>query len=243
MRTYISAIIIAVAILLGVFMIGQAYNYKFKTRNTVSVLGSADYNFVSDLIVWQGTYARTSFELKDAYASLKSDEQAVRRYLAAHSISSAEAIFSSISIEKQYSYSYDESGRQTGSTFNGYQLRQTVKVESQNIANVEKIAREITELLQSGIELSSQEPLYYYTKLSNLKIDLLSKAAADAHNRAESIAKNAKGDLGSLRRASMGVFQITGQHSDEDYSYGGAFNTSSKNKTATITVRLEYELE
>jgi len=37
----------------------------------------------------------------------------------------------------------------------------------------------------------------------------------------------------------MGIFQITGQNSNEDYSYGGAFNTSSKNKTASITVNLE----
>jgi hypothetical protein len=187
-------------------------------------------------------YTRTSFELKDAYAQLKADEQQVRKYLAAHDISNAEVLFSSISIQKQYNYTYDDAGRQTNSVFNGYQLMQTVKVESSGISKVEKIAREITELLQSGIELSSQEPLYYYTNLKDLKIDLLSKASADAHNRAESIANNAKGDLGKLRKASMGVFQITGQNSNEDYSYGGAFNTSSKNKTATITVRLEYEL-
>lgn len=41
----------------------------------------------------------------------------------------------------------------------------------------------------------------------------------------------------------MGVFQITGQYSNENFSYGGTFNTQSKNKTATITTRLEYELD
>lgn len=243
MRNYISVIVISIAILLGLFVIGKAYNYKFKARHTVNVLGGAEHHFVSDLIVWSATFAKTSFELKDAYASLKQDEKQVRDYLKAHGIAAEEAIFSSITIEKLYSYHYDEQGRQTGATFNGYQLRQNVKVESKDIAKVEKISREITELLQSGIELSSQEPLYYYTKLSDLKIDLLSKAAADAYNRANTIAKNAKSDLGNLRRASMGVFQITGQHTNEDYSYGGTFNTTSKNKTASITVRLEYELD
>ncbi|HEY4616893.1 MAG TPA: SIMPL domain-containing protein, partial [Flavobacterium sp.] len=29
----------------------------------------------------------------------------------------------------------------------------------------------------------------------------------------------------------------------EDYSYGGSFNTSSKNKTATITVKLVYQVD
>jgi len=237
------AAIIAVSILLGLIIAGRAYNYKFKTRNTVQVVGSAEQGFTSDLVVWNGAYTRTSFELRDAYAALKADEQAVRSYLTARGIRATETVFSSISIDKQYSSTYDAEGRQTGSTFNGYQLRQSVKVESRDIARIEKMSREITELLQSGIELSSQEPLYYYTKLSDLKINLLAKAASDAHNRASTVAKNAKSDLGRLRRANMGVFQITGQYSDEDYSYGGAFNTSSKAKTATITVRLEYELD
>ena len=243
MRTYVPALLISLAIIAGLFIAGRAYNYKFKTRNTVSVVGSAEHHFTSDLVVWSGTYTRTSFDLKDAYAALKRDEQQVREYLVAHGIPAKAAIFSSIVIDKLFQYSYDERGNQTGSTFNGYQLRQTVKVESKDLANVEKVSREITELLQSGIELSSREPLYYYTRLSDLKIDLLSKAAADAHSRASTIAKNAKSSLGNLRKGSMGVFQITGQHSDEDYSYGGTFNTTSKNKTASITVRLEFELD
>ena len=38
----------------------------------------------------------------------------------------------------------------------------------------------------------------------------------------------------------MGVFQIIAQNSNEDYSWDGAFNTSSKQKTATITMRLQF---
>ncbi len=36
---------------------------------------------------------------------------------------------------------------------------------------------------------------------------------------------------------------IIGLYSNEDYTYGGAFNTKDKDKTASITVRLEYEVE
>ena len=41
----------------------------------------------------------------------------------------------------------------------------------------------------------------------------------------------------------MGVIQITGQNSTEDYSWGGAFNTKAKNKTATVTVKMEFEIK
>jgi hypothetical protein len=41
----------------------------------------------------------------------------------------------------------------------------------------------------------------------------------------------------------MGIFQITGQNSSEDYSWGGTFNTEAKKKTASITMRLEFQVD
>lgn len=70
---------------------------------------------------------------------------------------------------------------------------------------------------------------------------MIAEATKDANVRAQQIAENAGGSLGNLKSADMGVFQIVGQNSSEDYSWGGSFNTSSKNKTASITVNLQYE--
>lgn len=243
MLKYIALITAAIAGIVIAVVFANGYNYKFKTRNTIPVVGSAEYNFIADLIVWSASYTRTSMDLKEAYSQLKQDEQQVRQYLVKTGVQANEAVFSSISIQRQFESRYDEKGNQVGTTFTGYRLDQTIRVESKGIAKVEKVSREITELLQSGIELNSQEPQYFYTKLSDLKINLLSKAAMDAHTRAKTIADNAKSSLGKLRKASMGVFQITGQYSNEDFTYGGAFNTTNKAKTATVTVRLEYELE
>ncbi|MBS1585773.1 MAG: SIMPL domain-containing protein [Bacteroidetes bacterium] len=237
------AFIVGVAVVIGGLILGKAYNYKFKTRNTVSVAGSANYNFTADLIVWSASFDRTSMDIKEAYAALKTDAKQINDYLGAHGIKSEEIVFSSVDIDKLFENTFTEEGKQTGNVFKGYKLHQTVKVESKNIDSVERISREITELLQSGIELSSQEPTYYYTRLSDLKLTLLAQAAADAYNRANTIAKNAHSKLGELRRANMGVFQITGQYSNESYTYSGAYNTSSKNKTANVIVRMEYELD
>ena len=126
-----------------------------------------------------------------------------------------------------------------GEEFLGYRLTQTLQVDSKEVANVEKIAREITELLNKGIEFYSQAPRYYYTKLSDLKIEMISKATADAKLRADKISHNS----GKLISAKMGIFQITGQNSKENYSWGGTFNTSSKEKTASITMKLRYKTD
>jgi hypothetical protein len=97
--------------------------------------------------------------------------------------------------------------------------------------------------MNKGVQFYSEAPRYYYTKMADLKIEMIRKATEDARLRAETIAANSGSELGDLESASMGVFQITGQNSNEDYSWGGAFNTADKKKTASITMRLLYEVE
>ncbi len=243
MRNFpLKTLITALAAVIIAAILASGYNYKFKAKNTLPVTGSAEYNFEADLIVWAGSYMRTSMDLKEAYAMLKQDEMRVREYLRSKGINEKEAVFSSITISRQYNETFDDRGNRTSSVFSGFQLSQRVRVESVDIEKVEVISREVTGLLEAGVELNSEEPQYYYTKLKDVKIKLLQEAGEDARRRAETIAKAGHSSLGGLRKASMGVFQITGRNSNEDFTYGGAFNTASKSKTATVTVRYEYAL-
>lgn len=240
---YITAIIIGLAFIIGLFIIGRAYQSRSKALETIKVTGSAEKDFVSDLIVWKGSYSRKSMDLKSAYAQLKEDENTVRTYLTGKGIQNNEIVFSSVNIIKDFNYKYDANGRSLGQEFSGYNLTQNVRIESPEVDKIDKISREATELIEQGIEFTSSEPLFYYTKLTDIKMDLLAKASADGKQRAEIIAKNAGSSLGKLKNANLGVFQITGKNTDEDYSYGGTFNTSSRNKTGSITIRMEFAVD
>jgi hypothetical protein len=240
---YITAIIIGLAFIIGLFIIGRAYQSRSKAMETIKVTGSAEKDFASDLIVWKGSYSRKSMDLKSAYAQLKEDENTVRTYLTGKGIQNNEMVFSSVNIIKDFNYKYDANGRSLGQEFSGYNLTQNVRIESTNVVKIDQISREATELIEKGIEFNSSAPLFYYTKLTEIKMDLLAKASADGKQRAEIIAKNAGSSLGKLKNANLGVFQITGKNTDEDYSYGGTFNTSSRNKTGSITIRMEFAVD
>lgn len=240
MKIIIASAVLGLAAVLAFWIAGAAIKYRSKSAETIVVTGLAEKDFISDLIVWNGSYSRKSLDLKNAYTSLKQDENKIRQYLKAKGIAEKETVFSSVEINKEFNARTDENGRQLGQEFTGYNLTQIVKVESGNVDKVEKISREVTELIESGIEFNSSPPAYYYSKLSDVKIDLLGKASSDAKARAQTIAKNSGSNLGVLRKANMGVFQITGKNSNEDYSYGGAFNTSQKNKTGSITIKMEF---
>ncbi len=239
----ISAAILGLAFVIGLFIAGRAYKYRSTTQENITVTGSSEKDFVSDLIVWNGSFSRKSMDLKAAYAQLKSDENTIKTYLIGKGIRADEIVISAININKEFNQKTDENGRSLGQEFTGFNLTQNVKVESSNVDKIDQISREATELIEQGIEFNSSSPLFYYTKLTEIKMDLLAKASADGKTRAGIIAKNAGSSLGKLKKATLGVFQITGKNSNEDYSYGGTFNTSSKNKTGSITIRMEFAVD
>ena len=241
MRT-LSAAIIGIAFIVGLYIVGKAYKYRSTTKETITVTGSAEKDFESDLIVWKGSYSRKSMDLKSAYAQLKEDENLVKKYLLAKGVQTNEMVFSSITITKEFNYLTDANGRSLGQQFSGYNLTQNVRVESSHVDQINEISRQATELIQQGIEFNSMPPLFYYTKLTEIKMDLLAKASADGKKRAEIIATNSGSTLGKLKKANLGVFQITGKNTDEDYSYGGTFNTTSRDKTGSITIRMEFSV-
>ena len=76
------------------------------------------------------------------------------------------------------------------------------------------------------------------------KLDLINKASQNAKDGIDIMAKNTGASLGKLKNSNLGVFQITAKNSGtSSYSYDGAFDTSSRHKTATITVKLEYDIK
>jgi hypothetical protein len=238
----ISALIFGAAIIIAAYFLGNAYVQRANAPQIISVTGLGNENFTSDLIVWEGQFSANNTVLKSAFDQLNSDKELVRQYLISKGIAAGSIIFNSVQTTEMRDSQY-ENGNFVGSIFRGYQLMQNVQIESENVALIESVSREITELLNKGVQFNSFPPRYYYTKLADLKIEMISKATEDARIRAERISENAGSNLGDLVSANMGVFQITGQNSGEDYSWGGAYNTSSKNKTASITMRLEYKIK
>ncbi len=240
MRLHINTLLISVAIIVAAIVLGGAYTKKFKTTETISVTGLGEENFESDLIVWQASFSKFGENLKYASSELKSDREKIKSYLVSKGVKPEQIVFSSVDIQKEYDRNYDNYGNLISNQFLGYSLNQSLRIESNEVNKIEMISREVTDLINQNIQLSSNSPEYYFTKLAALKLKMIENATKDARERADKIATNAGSSLGDLKNSSMGIIQITAQNSSEDYSWGGSFNTSSKLKTASITIRLEY---
>lgn len=247
-----STIAIGIAIVLAAFILGNAFKNRNENLDSISVVGLGTKDFISDEILWSGSFTTKSMDIKQAYNKIVSDQKIVNDFFMGKGFKSNEFSFGAVRFEKRFrdiriENSENPYNTKYESVFDGYEATQTItfsaKKNPELMKRIEEVSSKTSELINSGIELSSNSIQYTYSDLPSLKQSLIEKATQDAKERATKIVKTGEGSLGKLKNASMGVFQITGQGSTEEDSYGGINDTYSKNKTARITVRLEYELD
>ena len=162
----LNALLYSLAIIAAAVILGQALLNRNTANETISVTGSSKMDFTSDLIVWEGSFSKQNMDLKKAYTELNADKKIVLDYLTSKGIPEDEIVFSAVSSQKNNSPKYTADGKYIGQTFTGYTLRQSIEIQSKDVIRVEKVSREITELLYKGVQFYSQMPRYYYTALS-----------------------------------------------------------------------------
>lgn len=227
--------LLAIANVICVIIFSFAWVNVKAEKKTIGVTGSARKSIVSDLIKWQARVSATNADMGAAYADLKKSTERVVAFLKTEGIPDKQILVSSVASLKRHER--DAKGNETP-VVASYELSQTVEVSSTEVDKVSAIARKVTDLISEGIVLESQPPEYLYTKLADLKIEMLAEATKDATTRARQIATNSGSELGEVVEARMGVMQIVPKYSTEVSGYG-MNDTSSLEKdiTAVITAR------
>ena len=247
--TWIIAISISfsVLIIVGFNFIKLGAPYILHKKQNISVKGSVSIDFTSDYIVWNGQFYNKDLDLTKSYELMKRDKEKISDFFTSNKINDSLVTFKSIQMKKVYKkdYKYNGDGEIVNSedVFDGYMLSQDIIIESNDVALVERVANEITDLIAFNVNISSMNPRYYYTKLSDLKIDMIKKAGEDGLLRAKTAVSSSGGSLGSLLLADIGVFQILGKNSNDNFSWGGTLNLLSKEKTAYVTVKQKYSIK
>lgn len=229
-------------VILGANMLAEIK--EVSKSNGFLATGSASQDFTSDLIVWRGSFSAHGATAKEAYEKIKKDSEVTKKYLLDNGVTEDELIFYSVNITQALKYEYYDQGNVVNQVPDGYDLSQELSVTSGDVDKIDSISRDITKLIDAGVEFNSNPPEYYYTKLDELKLKMIDQATQNAKSRIDLMAQKSGSRVGKLLNANLGVFQITAKNSSsEDYSYGGNFNTSSKEKTASITVKLNYTVK
>jgi hypothetical protein len=252
----IGGLFFALANVVCVAILGYVYLSAKHEPKTLEVKGSARKEITSDTVQWTGTITAHDADLVKAYDKIKQDADGVAAFIRSAGIVDKEVTFSSITTTKVFQReivppAVISSGMGPPATppqpqivqtnkVEMYVLTQSITIESHAMDKVPAVSRSVTSLIKNGIEIDSGPPRYIYSKLSELKIDMLAEATKDATLRATQIVTNANGTLGKLVEARMGVMQINPKGVTEVSGTGNNDTTAlDKEILAVVTVRFE----
>ncbi len=205
------------------------------SRNALSVTGSAKIRVSADQAKLTLVISRTVLTsgLAGGYSAVARDLSSVRSLLVAENIPDGAVVESPVSMNQLYD--------PNGGSDTRYELRQTLTVQSDDVALLTALSKKIPSLASGGAIVSIQSLEYYYSKLPDLRVSLLSEAIQDAKARAQKIAEGTGRSIGSIQSASGGVVQVLAPNSVEISDYG-AYDTSSIEKDIMVSVKAVFGL-
>jgi hypothetical protein len=228
-----ASLIMALAVGGGLVKVGAGF--AARTDNGITVTGSAKTTATADNAVWTLNVALSSQLVADAVRKVGADVDAVSTYLTKGGIPASALTLGAVS-----SYANEEwqNGNSTGRILS-YRASRDITVRTDDVQLVYKLSQGIGSLLQNGVNVNNYGPQYYISTLPDLRPQLLEDAMKDAKTRAEAITKAVGGSVGAVQSVKSGVFQVTTPDSTM-VSDGGAYDTSTIDKTVTSTVSVTF---
>ena len=232
------SIIIGVCLIISSSIWAISY-YNKDSSNSLSVTGSASKEVVSDSAKFSGNFSRIVkvSNLKAGYAQIAQDLVAVQKFLKDQGIDDKNVTISTVSMFENYNYNNNNTQIEKE-----YTISQTVEVSSSDINQITTLAQKTQDLINKGVIFSTNAVEYYYTKLPDLRVALLSDAIKDAKARAQKIAEATGRNVGGLKSAASGVVQVLPANSLEVSDYG-TYDTSKINKNVMVTVKAAFGLK
>lgn len=210
----------------------EVFRIKHGEKRVV-VTGSATRRIHSDFVVWRARVKSQAPEMAQAYKKLSSDVPTVVEFLKAKGIDTKQIKVFATAISEIHPR--DRDGREMPETTAAFVTEQQIEISSGEIEKVERVSRESTELIDRGVYIHSEAPLYIYTKLAELKVQMVAEASRDARNRAEQMALQAKNHVTSLISSRMGVMQINPAYETDVSAEGNNDRTSLEKDVLAVT--------
>lgn len=207
------------------------------SNNNIIVTGSAYKIVKSDSARMEFEISERNATKQSAYNAVKKQLPIVKKYLMDKGITDIDVSASN----GYYSYKHLPNGNVTNETAY-YNLSQPIVIKSNDVQKIKEISSEIQSLLDQGIDINVTNTEYFYSGLSELKVDLLKEATKDAKDRATGMLKATHNRPGKIQSVNMGVFQITPVDST-NVSDMGINDTSSIDKKVTAVANVVFRIK
>jgi len=240
MRDYtLPTVILAAGLVIGSALVGSGFRAGRSTDRFVTVKGVSEESVEADLALWPLQIVTADNDLAVAQTRMDRAVEQTRAFLQETGITDDQTTIQSFRVR-------DNQAERVGgaSAANRFIITQTLMVRSEEPRVVQAAAQRVGELVQSGVVLTSGQqygpggPTYLFTRLNDLKPQMLAEATRRAREAAVEFAVASGSEVGKIRRANQGVFQILPRDPAQ-----GQQEQNQLFKTVRVVTTVEYLLE
>ena len=241
---------LCVGLIGGALILGGSLQEIRKGERYVTVKGVAERDVKADLALWVMRVRVAGNDLAEAGRSLEASRAKVMRFLSEKGFTAEELSSQDLRVSDRQANDYGSGNMRD---MLRYVVEATVLLRSKSVDRVQEVSRKTDELVRAGVVLSTKDdwqgagPRFIFTQLNTVKPAMLAEATTSARSAAVQFAADSGSTVGSIRRASQGLFSITNRDQTAPGQGEGApaasEDESDINKRVRVVVTIDYFLE
>jgi len=207
-RIIYASLIIGICLVTAGFFISQTLLKAKQLERYVTVKGLSEREVKADIAIWPVQISVVSNDLQQLENDLTKQTETLKAFFAGQGFTEEEITVSSPSIQDTRAEYY---GGNTGQQYR-YIAKTDFTIRTADIEKLHKTLAQVTTIISKGIILGSknywQQVEYLYTKLNEIKPDMIQEATKNAREAAEKFARDSDSKVGKIKSANQGLFSI-----------------------------------
>ena len=224
-----SAGLLTIGLVAGGYLLGDGLLRAKMADRSVTVRGLAERDVTADLATWTIAYSAQSTDLQSAQADIDNDTTAITSFFKELGFK-ADALQPTGANVNQYS----------NDGIPQYTIRQRLSLRTVDIDKAQAAVARQFDLVRRGVVLEDGSGMSYtFTKLEDIKPEMVAEATKDARKSAEQFAEDSGTDVGGIKSATQGYFSIDSRDGDA----GGYGVTDTPYKKVRVVTTVNFYLD
>jgi uncharacterized protein len=230
----IAAIVLAIGLAVTGGLIADGLVHLRSSERVVTVRGLSERDVKADLAIWQIPYTVTDNDLSVAQTLMDEQGKKVEAFLEKQGLPAGEVKVSRVDVTDLLAQQYRPDNIQNGR----YILTKVYMVRTTNVDLVDTMFRNVGDLIKDGVILAQgSAPTYVFTKLNDVKPAMIAEATKSAREAAQKFAEDSGAQVGDIKSASQGLFQILNRDDDNQ------MESAVIDKKVRVVTSVDYYLE
>jgi hypothetical protein len=222
------AALLAVGTIAGGYLLGDGLKRARAADRSVTVRGLAEKDVTADLATWSISYSATGFDLPTVRTEIDNNTKQLQAYFTSLGFKASDLTPTGAGVNQ-----YLNNG------VNTITITQRMLLRTTDIARAQKAVAQQFDLVRRGVTLQEGSGMKYsFTKLNDVKPDMVAAATRDARAASEQFAKDSGSGVGGIKSATQGYFSIDARDGE-----GGDGSSDTPYKKVRVVTTVDFYLK